>query len=396
MPHAERVRRGDGFLPGFSLQDLQEMRDGERDPKARTILQAAIHRKTGLSLDRIVEAIGFVRSTVYGWLARLAAGGVQRRHDRKSPGRPCRLDERQRVQLDGIIRESPERSGFHSDMWISRMVAGCIWKVFGVRYSHSGALRLTGRMGFSVRKRRPVPQNTAGREEIERYVKDAARKIVSFHRRGHTLFCLDACTIVNSPAPRYGILPRGERDTTCISRSRKGVHVLGALGSESVELDYPESLKSEGVIAFLRRLHGKHGRILVILDNAGAHKSRAMGKYLESTEGEVALLFLPPRTPQHNPIEMLWREIKKAISNTYFDGEDEMKERIARLVGEGGIPRIRLLWYMREAVCSAEGARPASLPAPDPSPNRTPVEPPCRRGRPRCRLALQNRAPVAF
>ena len=47
MPHAERVRRGDGFLPGFSLQDLQEMRDGERDPKARTILQAAIHRKRG-------------------------------------------------------------------------------------------------------------------------------------------------------------------------------------------------------------------------------------------------------------------------------------------------------------------------------------------------------------
>ena len=134
----------------------------------------------------------------------------------------------------------------------------------------------------------------------------------------------------------------------------------------------------------------------MILDNAGAHKSRAMGKYLESTDGEVALLFLPPRTPQHNPIEMLWREIKKAISNTYFDGEDEMKERIARLVGEGGIPRIRLLWYMREAVCPAEGARPASLPAPVPSHNRAPVEPPCRKGRPRCRLALQNRAPVAF
>ena len=43
----------------------------------------------------------------------------------------------------------------------------------------------------------------------------------------------------------------------------------------------------------------------MILDNAGAHKSRAMGKYLEGTDGEVVLLFLPPRTPQHNPIEML-------------------------------------------------------------------------------------------
>ena len=133
----------------------------------------------------------------------------------------------------------------------------------------------------------------------------------------------------------------------------------------------------------------------MILDNAGTHKSRAMGKYLESTEGEAALLFLPPRTPQHNPIEMLWREIKKAISNTYFDEEGEMKERIARLVGEGGIPGIRLLWYMREAACSAEGARPVAFPVPVPSHNRAPVEPPCRRGRLRHLPWLQNRAPVA-
>ena len=372
MPHAGKVRRGEGFLPGVSLQDLQEMRDGERDPKARTILQAAIHRKTGLSLDRIAEAIGFVRSTVYGWLARLTAGGTQRRHDHKSPGRPCRLDGRQRVQLDGIIRESPERSGFHSDIWISRMVAGCIWKVFGVRYGPSGALKLTGRMGFSVRKRRSVLQNTAGREEIERYVKEAAGKIVSFRRRGHAPFCLDACTIVNSPAPKYGILPRGERDAAYTSRSRKGVHVLGALGSGPAGPDCPEGLKSEWVITFLRRLHQKYGRILVILDNAGAHKSRTMRKYMEGADGEAALLFLPPRTPQHNPIEMLWREIKKAISNTHFDWEDEMKERITRLVGEGGIPRIRLFWYMREAACSAERARPAVLPAPGLSPTEPP------------------------
>ena len=122
--------------------------DAERGtrPQGKDDPAAAIHRKTGLSLDRIAEAIGFARSMVCGWLARLAAGGAQRRHDRKSPGRPCQLDGRQRVQLDGIIRESPERSGFHSDMWISRMAAGRLWKVFGVWYSSSSALRLTDRI----------------------------------------------------------------------------------------------------------------------------------------------------------------------------------------------------------------------------------------------------------
>ena len=69
MPHAERVRRGDGFLPGVSLQDLQEMRDGERDPKARTILQAAIHHKTGLSLDEGVQDSNIDVTGATVWLA---------------------------------------------------------------------------------------------------------------------------------------------------------------------------------------------------------------------------------------------------------------------------------------------------------------------------------------
>ena len=74
-----------------------------------------------------------------------------------------------------------------------------------------------------------------------------------------------------------------------------------------------------------------------------------------------------------------------------------MKVRIARRVGvmESGILRIHRLWYMRGTACSAEGARPASLPAPESSTNRAPVEPPGRKGRLKHLPWLQNRAPVA-
>ena len=333
MPHAERVRRGDGVLPGVSLQDLQEMRDGERDPKARTILQAAIHRKTGLSLDRIAGAIGFVRSTVYGWLARLAAGGAQRRHDRKSPGRPCRLDERQRVQLDGIIRGSPERSGFHSDMWISCMVTGCIWKVFGVRYSPSGALKLADRnrlfcqkvQARAVEHRRPggdrkvreggcqedriLPPEGAhalllgrvhNRQLLRTQIRDTAEG-----GEGHDM---------HKPFEEGGSRPRGAGQR--VGRARlSGEPEVG--GGNRI---------SEAPARKIRQDPRDTGQ-------RGGPQEPGLRKYMESTDGGAASLFLPPRTPQHNPIEMLWREIKKAILNTYFDGEDEMKERIARLGG---------------------------------------------------------------
>ena len=95
-----------------------------------------------------------------------------------------------------------------------------------------------------------------------------------------------------------------------------------------------------------------------------------MREYIEGTNGEVVLCFLPPRTPQHNPIEMLWRELKRAISDTFFGGSDEMKERITLLVESGEVPRIKLLWYMLEAIGVTGGTRTAALPgsgaAPEP------------------------------
>ncbi len=304
MPSEKRIKRGAEFLPGIPLEDLKVMQGKESCHKAKMRLQAAIHRKRGMSLDAISDAIGYARSTVYGWLMRLAVGGLGYRHDCKSPGRPCRLSERIRIHLEGILRDSPEKSGFCSDMWTARMVASHIGNAFGIKYGISGVLRLTDRMNFSVRKRRPVPYNTATKEDLEEYVKNTVKEITTRHKNGFKLFCFDAASIINTPVPKYGILPRGERDTVRVNYSKKGVHVIGAMSQDTVELDYPENLKAEGIIAFFKKLREKHEKIFVILDNAGAHTGRAMRDYVRSEKGKVVLCFLPPRTPQHNPIEM--------------------------------------------------------------------------------------------
>ena len=391
----KKIKRGAKFLPDVSLEDLKAMQGKESCHKTRMRLQASIHRKRGLSLDAISDAIGYARSTVYGWLMRLAVGGIECRHDCKSPGRPCRLSERDRIHLDGILRASPKKSGFGSDMWTARMVASHIGNAFGIKYCVSGVLRLTDRMNFSVRKRRPVPYNTATKEELEKYVADTAKKIATHHSNGYKLFCFDAASIINTPVPKYGILPRGERDTVPVNYSKKGVHVIGAMGQDTVELDYPENLKAEGIIAFFKRLCEKHEKIFVILDNAGAHTGRAMKDYVKSQKGRVVLCFLPPRTPQHNPIEMLWRELKRAISNTFFNGSDEMKKRITLLVKSGDVPRIKLLWYMLEACGIVVKTRTAVLPAPEPPLNCAAVAPPEVKTRLQCHTGPPNRAAVA-
>ena len=86
------------------------------------------------------------------------------------------------------------------------------------------------------------------------------------------------------------------------------------------------------------------------MDNAGAHTSQEMNRYIENTKGDVVRRFLPPRTPQHNSIEVEWRELKEALSATFFGGFDELQKRIRQLLRSGEVAIAKLIHYVFEAI----------------------------------------------
>ena len=91
------------------------------------------------------------------------------------------------------------------------------------------------------------------------------------------------------------------------------------------------------------------------MDNAGAHTSQEMNRYIESTKGDVVRRFLPPRTPQHNSIEVEWREIRRALSATFFGGFDKIQERIRQLLRSGEVTIVKLIHYVFEAIGPQKG-----------------------------------------
>jgi predicted ferric reductase len=61
------------------------------------------------------------------------------------------------------------------------------------------------------------------------------------------------------------------------------------------------------------------------------------------------MLHLPPRTPQLNPIEVEWREIKAAIADIFFDGLDRMRDAIRRMIRNGEIPIVKTFDWLLAA-----------------------------------------------
>lgn len=59
---------------------------------------------------------------------------------------------------------------------------------------------------------------------------------------------------------------------------------------------------------------------VVILDNAAFHKSKKTRELIENAGCHV--IFLPPYSPDLNPIEKFWAKMKKWIRNTIHNFED--------------------------------------------------------------------------
>lgn len=93
-------------------------------------------------------------------------------------------------------------------------------------------------------------------------------------------------------------------------------------------IDFKERSKKENVCEFLDEIRLKNpiNKIVVILDNFSSHRAKATIDY--SNEIGIELVFLPPYSPDLNPIEYIWKSIKKIISKEFIVDLDHMKKII--------------------------------------------------------------------
>jgi len=73
-------------------------------------------------------------------------------------------------------------------------------------------------------------------------------------------------------------------------------------------------------------------QIVIILDNATIHKSRKVKNYLKR-HSNIHLFYLPPYSPEYNPVELFWKWIKpKVYGFSAVGGIEEVVSRFRKLV----------------------------------------------------------------
>jgi transposase len=111
----------------------------------------------------------------------------------------------------------------------------------------------------------------------------------------------------------YARAPRGQRAVGAVPQNYgENLTVLAALDARGIRtaLVVPGAVDGTVFLAFVEEVLGPHLRRgdLVVLDNLGAHKVPGVAEAIRRRGAQV--YYLPPYSPDYNPIELAWSKNK--------------------------------------------------------------------------------------
>jgi transposase len=130
------------------------------------------------------------------------------------------------------------------------------------------------------------------------------------------LVFLDESGATTEMTRRYGRAPGNQRVGEAVPQGHwRTVTMLAALTVNGLEAPMTIESPTDGDIflAYLEQVlcPGLRSGQIVILDNLAAHKVDGVQRLVESTGAR--LLYLPPYSPDFNPIEQAWSKIKQLL-----------------------------------------------------------------------------------
>jgi transposase len=128
--------------------------------------------------------------------------------------------------------------------------------------------------------------------------------------------------------PRRCWAPAGVRPEVNTQMVREYEYAFAAISPHDGVLDtlvLPE-VNTEALSVFLAEVSARHPHelILMVLDGAGWHRAKRL-----QVPANLRLIPLPPWSPQLNPVEHLWDEVReKWFSNQVFASLQAVEERL--------------------------------------------------------------------
>ncbi len=311
----------------------QDARKLSHDKLTELRYRAVAAVQNGESPEDVARVMGVNRASVYNWLVLYRSGGWSKLDAKKRGGRKPKLDAKALRWIYQTVKlGNPSQMKMPFVQWSSKLLAVAIEKKFGIKLSKASVCRLLHQLGLSPQRplwRAYQRDPEAVRRWLEQEypaIRAAARKA-----KGEVWFG-DEAGVRSDAHSGTTWAPKGQTPVVSTTGARFGLNVISAVNRRGALrfMCVDGKVNADVFIEFLRRLVESAGHpVYLVVDGHPTHKAVKTQKFVASMQGRLKLFFLPGYSPDLNPDELVWNNLKsQGTGRRAITGPDQLKKLV--------------------------------------------------------------------
>ena len=312
-------------MPKFTLtrqqkHQLETQHKKSRDARECDRIKAVLLCSEGWTTKAIAQALRLHETSIIRHIDHFLSKAKLKPENGGSQGR---LTDSQTQELIEHIEEytyahTHQIVAYVSDRW-------------NIQYTVSGLTKWLHQNGFSYKKPKGVPHKADADKQAE-FIK-TYKALKAELPEDEALLFIDAVHPTQATKITSGWIKKGADKIINTTGSRTRLNIVGAIELGNLPAAVFEQYKTvngEAIIDFFRKVRSAYASLNVIhivLDGAGYHRSQEVVE--EAEKLNIKLHYLPPYSPNLNPIERLWKVMNEYVrNNQYFPKPKDFRQKI--------------------------------------------------------------------
>jgi transposase len=286
-----------------------------------------------ISPELIAKIFHIDRTAIYAWLRRFNEGGYPALNTQKAPGAPQEITGSAEAWLkETIIEKTPRDFGYETALWTRDILAEILNNKFDLDVAGSTVGTHLRKIGLSYQK----PWFRAQEQDpvkVAHFLNDTFPRIQRLARKISADIGFEdeaGAGLQTHSGKTWGAI--GRTPEVAVTGKRGGFNLLSMVTADGL-LRFSISEKkvdSAEYIKFLTGLlKGRSRPLILIADRARFHHSKEVRDYVASHRAKIRVYFLPPYSPELNPDEQVWNDVKdKKIGRKAIKTKAELKKSL--------------------------------------------------------------------
>jgi transposase len=305
------------FLSATEYKDLRLRHRRERDGRTRDRIKAVLLSHQGWTFKKISEALFLDEETISKHIEEYLS---EKKLSIETGGSVGKLSKPQKSELLSYL----EKHTYPKAADICEYVK----EKYGVVYTHRSMANLLRFHDFSYKKPKSNPKQVDPAAQ-RRFVKEY-KKLLKKTLEDEPILFMDSVHPTMNTKTSHGWIKKGSEKLIKTSGSRTRLNIVGTINLKDMDVKTQryQTINSDSIVEFFDYLKETYpGKIHLILDQSGYHTSEKTLK--EAKNRNIILHFLPPYSPNLNPIERLWKVMNEyARNNKYFKNAREFRHDV--------------------------------------------------------------------